>query len=135
MNCLQLVYYSSISINHAERHERIRNTIGHCMRIVPIPYANLEDIAILVHCLSCFMHETQVVLLVRLICERVVVEGSPLGEGQGDGDLPRERLWKELYSSYYIGNILVVIAELLRNWRNFDTSFEKLRAYHGYIKK
>lgn len=48
------------------------------MRIAPIPYGNLEDVATLVHCLSCYMHESNVIILLRLICERVIVEGSPI---------------------------------------------------------
>lgn len=77
-NCLQLVYYSSFSINHAERHERIRNTISEVMKASAIPYGNLEDVAVLVHCLSCFMHENNVIVLLKHISEKMLLEGSPI---------------------------------------------------------
>lgn len=46
-----------------------------------------------------------------------------------------EKLWKELYSGFYIGNILVVMSSLLTNWRNFSTNLGILQSYQGYIKK
>lgn len=61
-----------------ERHERIRNTIGEVMRASAIPYGNLEDVAILVHCLSCYMHENNIVVLLKHISERMLLEGSPI---------------------------------------------------------
>lgn len=48
------------------------------MKVAPIPYGNLEDIAILVHCLSCYMHEDNVVLLLKTICHKLLLEGSPI---------------------------------------------------------
>lgn len=76
-NCLQLVYYCSFGISQGERHERIKNIIRRLMVLTPINYANLVDISILVHYLTCFMSETSSILLVKQIMDRILVEGSP----------------------------------------------------------
>lgn len=58
------------------------------MRVAPIPLGNLEDVSILVHCLSCYMHENNVILLIKHIAERMLIDGSPLSPATIDADLP-----------------------------------------------
>ena len=48
------------------------------MQETSIPFANIDDIAILVHYLTCYMHETKVVALIKLIYRRILFEGSPV---------------------------------------------------------
>lgn len=48
------------------------------MKASAIPYGNLEDVAVLVHCLSCFMHENNVIVLLKHISEKMLLEGSPI---------------------------------------------------------
>ena len=50
------------------------------MSVSPIAYANLADISVLVHCLTCFMTENHVVELMRYIIDRILVVGSPYSE-------------------------------------------------------
>ena len=48
------------------------------MKETAIPLANINDIAVLVHYLTCYMHETKVIALIKLIYRRYLLEGSPV---------------------------------------------------------
>jgi hypothetical protein len=91
---MQLVYHASSTSNKVKMNETIRNTIGEAMRVAAIPFGNLEDVAVLVHCLSCYMHYNNVIALLRVISERMLLEGSPLTPSRLDCELPTDRLWK-----------------------------------------
>lgn len=48
--------------------------------IAPVGYGDLEDIAVLVHVLSCYMHEEKVIAIIRCIGEKMAIEGTCLQE-------------------------------------------------------
>lgn len=50
------------------------------MMMTPIHYANLVDISIIVHYLTCFMSENNAALLVKQIMDKILVDGSPFSE-------------------------------------------------------
>ena len=51
------------------------------------------------------------------------------------GDIPADRVWKELYSGSFVGNLVIIIGQMLKDWKNFDRNFPKLKEYRGYLKK
>ena len=74
------MYYCSFGISQGERHEKVKNIIKRLMMITPIHYANLVDISIIAHYLTCFMSETNAILLVKQIMDRILIDGSPFNE-------------------------------------------------------
>lgn len=56
------------------------------MKLAPVGYNNHEDIAILVHVLSCYMHEDRIVELVHLIAARLVTEAASFPEASKKKD-------------------------------------------------
>ena len=105
------------------------------MREAPIPFGNIEDIAILVHYLTCYMHENLVVGLFKKISDRILLEGSPVSPAELDSELPTLRVWKCLYEHSYIGNIIVIIGNMLENWASFDENLRKIREQRQVLTK